>query len=289
LSGRETIKPLLASEALMEDLAPVEPARRAARLWCGAVGVVLIGSGVLPFVGLRPGGLAAALPCFLVGAVALLTALANVSYQRRATTMILLGIIAAPVGLYGTAVADAVGGIPGGALRMVAATALAGTLLFRARYRAYPRARIFLGGAVVAALPVVAISIYALATRGIGPGQLGPLFALAAVAAALPGFMGAETTGAGTAVGPIVIIALAAEQALRALAATRWSVTAASLTSLSAASVAFLASSLLGALGLFQLLAWRFAADARRIDLHPPLPPDPPSSQRDMRDWGSRE
>src|SRR5438034_1394105 len=55
-------KPLLASEALMEDLAPVEPARQDARAWCAACGIVFILFGLLPLAGFLPGGLGSSLP-----------------------------------------------------------------------------------------------------------------------------------------------------------------------------------------------------------------------------------
>jgi len=41
---------------------------------------------------------------------------------------------------------------------------------------------------------------------------------------------------------------------------------------------------------VFQILAWRFAADARRIDLHSPQPEPEAHSEHDpATDWTTRE
>src|SRR4051812_28354745 len=58
-------KPLLASEALMEDLAPVEPGRGPARLWCAGAGFAyaMVGCAFL-----RPGEYTAAVPVWILAA-----------------------------------------------------------------------------------------------------------------------------------------------------------------------------------------------------------------------------
>ena len=81
-------KPLLASEALMEDLAPVEPARRDARVWCAACGIGFVLFGALPLVGLLPGALAAAVPWLVTGAISLIAGAARVTYRQRAIAML---------------------------------------------------------------------------------------------------------------------------------------------------------------------------------------------------------
>ena len=113
---RETpVKPLLASEALVEDLAPLEPSRHVARFWCAAVGVGFASLGALPLLGLRGGGtLGAVSSFFLLGAVTVGAALTRVSYRRRAVAMLALGLLVALLGLGGTGPAagiahDAVG------------------------------------------------------------------------------------------------------------------------------------------------------------------------------------
>ena len=60
-------KPLLASEALMEDLAPVEPARRDAQRWCAGVGSGFLLIGTLPLLDAAPGRLRAAVPWVVTG------------------------------------------------------------------------------------------------------------------------------------------------------------------------------------------------------------------------------
>src|SRR5262245_38729641 len=76
-------QPLLASEALIEDLAPLEPARRAARIWCAVVGAAFAGFAALSFLGMRPGGVEAALPSSVLAGLALLASLGSISYRHR--------------------------------------------------------------------------------------------------------------------------------------------------------------------------------------------------------------
>src|SRR5262249_33663126 len=156
--------------------------------------------------------------------------------------------------LHGTAVATAVGGLGWGTARMVAAIALAAALLFRAQYRADAGARAFLVLAFLAAPPFLLFSALHLLHAPIGPPQRGAILALPPAAASPSGFMGAQTTGAGTYLAPAVVVGFTAELVLRALSArgvhapivvARVAVTAG----------AFLAASALGALGVFQLLA----------------------------------
>src|SRR5687767_7926664 len=55
-SSRPTTKPLLASEALMDDLAPLRPGERRGRLWCLVMALAFAAAGALPLFGIRPGG-----------------------------------------------------------------------------------------------------------------------------------------------------------------------------------------------------------------------------------------
>jgi hypothetical protein len=55
------------------------------------------------------------------------------------------------------------------------------------------------------------------------------------------------------------------------------------------AAMGFGGSAALAAVGIFQIVAWRFAADARRIDIHSP-PEEPATSSRDpSSDWSTRD
>lgn len=276
-------KPLLASEALMEDLAPVEPGRGSARLWCAGLGLGFTLFGVLPLVQIRPGGIHAAVPWLVVGAIALVAALSRVTYRQRAVAMVVLGLLSGIVGLHGTAVVG-----PGLSLvRLVPAIALAAALTFRARYRAYSGARVILGIALLLAGPFVVLAIMSL-MGGLGIAAIGTGVALAAIAASLVGFMGAETTGVGPYLSFGVVIAFAIELALRALFAPDADRTPGTIIDVVSGALAFSGASTLAALGLFQILAWRFAADARRIDLHSPRS-EPKRRQDSEVDWATRE
>ena len=271
-------RPLLASEALMEDLAPLEPARSTARWWCAALGVGFLLLGALSAAGLRPGGAQTAAPSFFLGGVAFVAALARVTYWRRAVAMVVLGLLAAALGLRGAgpAMGLGLGGVVWGLLRMSAATALGAALLFRSRYRAYGGARRALAGAFAVSAPYVGYLLWHLTVIDLDLARVGAAIALAAVLGALTGFMGSESTGAGAFTAPAVVAALSAELALQALSQPDALGSWVRVLEVVSASLAFAVTAGIAALGCFQLLAWRFAADARRIDIHA----EPTSSAR---------
>jgi hypothetical protein len=289
---REAVaKPLLASEALMEDLAPVEPARRAARVWCAALGLAFLALGALPLLGLREGGVQAATPSFVFGGIALLAALAPVTYRLRAAAMVVLGILSAATGLRGVgpAMGIAVGGMLWGICRVVAASTLPAALLFRARYRAYSGARWILGVAFLSALPFLVLAAVTLLRFDFGLQQIGACIAVIAIVGSLPGFMGSETTGAASLTGPGVIVGLSAELLLHALSTPDTLGSWASIGTIAISTAAFAGTSVMAALGLFQILASRFCADARRIDLHAqPRQATKSSPSSSSGDWSTR-
>jgi hypothetical protein len=282
-------RPFLASEALMEDLAPVEPAGESARIWCAGLGLGFAVVGALPLVGLRPGGASAGIPSLVIGAIALVAALSHVTYRQRAVAMVVLGLLSGVVDLGGTraALATGVGGVGWSLSRLVPAIAVAAALIFRSRYRAYAGARIFLGAALLTAVPFMIHAVLSFSS-GFGPAQIGGLVVLAAVAASLTGFMGSETQGAGPYLGWGIVIAFAVELALRALWSPGALRTTANIVHVSIAATAFAGAAVLAALGLFQIAAWRFAADARRINLHPPASRPAPRRDDSDVDWTTR-
>ncbi|WP_437331302.1 hypothetical protein [Sorangium sp. So ce394] len=264
-SAREHVtKPLLASEALMEDLAPMRPAQDAARVWCAVVGVGFLLFGGLSVAGLRPDGVVAGPPAFVLGIVTLFTALTSVSYRQRALAMVVLGTIATVIGLQSSGPA-----VGWGAARAVAAIALPAALVFRSRYRAYAGARWLLVAAFLVALPAFGHAAAQLTLLDPHLAQLGALMVILAVLSSLTGFMGAETTGAGSSLAVAVVLAFTADLVVGRLAQLS-AFTPRDLVSVLSAGLAFAATSAITSLGLFQILAWRLAADARRIDLHRP-------------------
>jgi len=275
-------RPLLASEALMEDLAPVEPARDAARIWCACMGVAFLLFGALPLLGWVPGR--APVPWFLTGVIALVASITRVTYRQRAVAMVVLGLLSGMVALHGAGhtLLHADGGAAWALTRLIAAVVLPAAALFRARYRAYTGARIFLGAALALSLPFAAHA----SARLVGADALATgsaVVVLFVLAGSLVGFMGSETTGAGAYVAGATVVTLAMDLALRGLEHGSW-------LAAGSGAVAFGGASGLAALGLFQILAWRFAADARRIDLHSRRESRPPGSDRDpASEWSTRD
>jgi hypothetical protein len=291
-----TPQPLLASEALRDDLAPLEPALRTARRWCVGAALLFAALGVLPLVGLRGGGLAAALPSFVLAGIALIAALGSIPYEHRAFAMLALGALATAAGLFGAGPAAGIlvdGGV-WSTLRMAAAASLPAALLFRAGYRAYSGARWILGAAIALAIPFTVHAVLTILSANDAvilqsAGVLGVL----AVLASLSGFMGSETTTVSwyTALG--VVAAFAAELGLRAVhrrplppTLDAWS--AVDVLAVATPTLAFAAVIGLSALGMYQLVAWRLARYARRIDLHRIQQEEKSAPQPSSPDWSTR-
>jgi len=270
----------------MEDLAPVEPARRGAQAWSAGVGGASLVFGALPLLGLLPGGIQAALPWFVTGTIALVAGLTPVAYRQRAVAMVVLGLLSGVVALQGAegALMRADGGPAWGLARLLAAVALPAALLFRARYRAYAGARIFLGAALAVSLPFGVHTVFSLFEAGGAAQAAGSVVVIFILMGSLAGFMGSETTGAGTYLAPATVIGLAVELSLRGIHHGP-------PLGVATGAVAFGGASALAALGVFQILAWRFAADARRIDLHSPPRDSRPSGDNQDRasDWATRD
>jgi hypothetical protein len=270
----------------MEDLAPLEPARGAARLWCAVLGAGFLVFGVLALTGIGSRGTNTAATEVALGCVALLAALVRLTYMQRAAAMVLLGLLLAAVGLRGAGLAA--DGAGWGIARTIAAIALPAALLFRARYRAYAPARWILGAAIAAALPFAGYTISRLVSLELGLQEAGAMLAIIAVGSSFLGFMGSETTGGGTTTALGVIIGLAVDVVLQALDVPGAERSLTSVADLFASAAAFAGTSAMAALGLFQILAFRFAADARRIDIHAEPKPSKPIRQP-SGDWSTKE
>jgi hypothetical protein len=284
--------PLLASDALRDDLAPLEPARRAARVAAVAAAVALAALGALHLLGLRPGGLTASISAFGLAATALLAAALPLPYAGRAGVLFAVGIFATTAGVLdsGPAAGIAPDGALWGLLRMIAASLLPAALLFRAYYRAYPGARWILAAGFAAALPFLAYACVALASGDFGLRHVSTVIAALCVVASLSGFMGAETTGAASYTALAVLLSLTFDIPARSLEGT--SVEAVGLrevVAIGAPALAFATAAALWAVGLFQLMAWRFARDARRIDVRGSVLPEIPRPEPSTPDWSGRD
>jgi hypothetical protein len=256
--------PVLASEALREDVAPVRPWDGSLRIWFGVVGAVLLAVGAGLHLHVLHGVPQAAPIAFSLGGGVVATALLPFPYTVRGVLGLLIGMGLVGLGIMRLGLLAGLvlpGHSPAWELaRMMGATALPAALLFRARYRAYLGARIGLIVALVVALPASVHAGMVVAT--------GPLFArvaaglvLLAVLTSLMGFMGEQTTGASTAWAVFVLAMFGVDVTARAL----W--LGAGWQTHVMAGVVFLAACTLTSLGLFQLLASAFAKDARQVDV----------------------
>ena len=313
-TSRRPGPPLLASQALIEDLAPVEPLGQHARILCVVAGVLFALFGALSLLGAQLHHHPALVPSLVVGAVTLFAAVARVTYRKRAVAMVALGAIVAGLGIAGTGPAQGIaeGGAVWSLLRFVAATALPAALLFRARYRAFEGARLLLGLAFLTALPYGIHALGLVIDPVSGIAQLGAILALVLLVAGLPGFMGSETTAAGSFTAPAMIAAFALQAGLQRLGALvpgtlsevfgvvetvhedgeivhaipALSTSAATLRDALVTAIAFAASALLSALGLFQILAWKFAPAARKIDVR--RLPEEVEERPSIEEWSTR-
>lgn len=275
-SGERPIKPLLASDALREDLAPIEPGKAGARYWGVILGALLCAMTALGSFELWTGWV----PQLAVGAMALLAGALPVPYALRASALLLAATAAAILGVSGLGPMAGIARPLGewGLLHFLAGAGLPAALMFRARYRAFPGARSILFAALLFALPFAAWCALRIAS---GPLvlQITSGAALLALVAGTVGFMGPETTVAGEWIGAVVIAAVVAQLSAELLTAHGTLVADAGLLGPLATAVAFLACAILGSVGMFQLLARRHWAEARTIDVHraqkasrPPMP-----------------
>lgn len=261
--GRASPKLVLASEALKEDLAPLEPGRGAGRLAVAGVALALALLGVAIRLGAGSGGLpndASSVTFAIAGAALCLSAL-PFSYSIRAAAVAGLGLALIVLGI------DDVGPLvvarsASDLARLVALIALPGALLFRARYRAYRRARWVLVAALVASLPFAVGRIETVLSAA-SPSVLraGAALDIAIVLSGFFGFMGNYTTGGTSVWAALVIAVLSGNVALReldpgAFAARRLLMLAEALSTACAATLV--------TIGVFHLLSARLARDARR-------------------------
>jgi hypothetical protein len=166
----DTPKPVLASELLAEEVAPLEPARQACRVWLVliAAGIALVGVALrlgLGVPGLRLEG--ATLSFALAAAIAAL-ALLPFPYRARATMAVAGGTLLMGLGLRN------IGPLAGLAFdggewrqlaRLVAFSALPVALVLRTRYPAYPPVRWILVAGLACAGPFLVLEIV-LGTNG---------------------------------------------------------------------------------------------------------------------------
>lgn len=263
-------KPVLASEVLREELAPIQPGGSSCRvvLLGTAAAMVMLGGALRAGIGPASG---ASITFAIAGATAAV-ALLPFPYAWRASLCAILGVLLMLLGLHGSgplAVLSHDGSFFRDASRLISLSVLPAALFFRAKYRAYRPARLVLAGAMLVSLPFVATQIMLLVDGDAAFAlRVGALLGVIVILCGLFGFMGQDTTGAGTAWASLQIGILSGDIALREIGQ------AVSHTGLSHAS-AGVGTACAGALvsfGIYQILASYLAGDARRTTMNPERP-----------------
>jgi hypothetical protein len=276
---KKTPPPILASEVLREDLAPLEPGRRASQWWDGAVALLFLAVGVLHRFGF---GVADVSPqagaiCLAAAAATGATGLVPFPYLWRAVVGGLAGAIVVALGLFGAGPLALLGEPISNPLtetfRVVTCVAIPAALLFRSHYRAYDRGRLLLGIAFVLALPFLASSVHVV-LDGPTMAKVGAGLAITGALLGLIAFMSAPTTLIGAWCAQVLTALIAADIGLRQLYAPRPSGSGTLTYVLTG--VAFFAAVVPIALGLFQTWAAVYAREARLVDVHRPSAPEPP-------------
>jgi hypothetical protein len=276
---KKTPPPILASEVLREDLAPIEPGRRASRWWDGGVALLFLAVGVCLRFRLGVGNVSpqAGPICLAVAAAIGATGLVPFPYLWRAVvgalagaTVVVLGFLGAgPLALLTEPVSNPLTEV----FRVITCVAVPAALLFRSHYRAYERGRLLLAIAFVLSLPFLGSAIL-IALDGSVTAKVGAGLAVSGALLGLIAFMSAPTTLISTWCAGVLTALIAADVGLRELYAPR-PAGAANLAFV-LTGVAFFASVVPIALGLFQTWAAVYAREARLIDVHRPSEPEPP-------------
>jgi hypothetical protein len=260
-----TPAPVLASEILREDVAPLAPWSKEFRAWDVAFALAVVALGVGAHVHLIVPTTGGPWLEYVLGAVLLVLALPR-SYLARGIGSMILGLLVAALGLakvgpLGNWV-PAEGSTISSVLHFVAMMALPAALLFRNRYPAYVGARVTLLVAYVVTIPAVVFAVLAVA-QGPLAASIAAGVTLAVIAVSLVGFLGEGTTGFSTLLAVLVIVAFGAERMARPLWAQGWEGSQVDLR----AGLSLMIAAGLASKGLFALLASAFATDARRVDV----------------------
>jgi hypothetical protein len=263
--------PILASDILREEIAPLAPAQRTLRalLLPLMLGFGLWGSASL--LGFATPAPVEASTALITAAAAALAAFLPAPYALRAILALVAGTLPLLLGARGQgplALLGAEGELRPGA-GLILATLVPAALFFRSQYRAFAAARALL----VLALALSAPAVFFLANGALAEGAPVLLrgsnaFALLALLTSLGGFLGPETTGACTAWGILILGAYAA----RVFAASWLGAGAAK----GGASLPLSLATCLGeglaaavvSVALYQLLAALLARRARMADIH---------------------
>lgn len=262
---RQTPKPLLASEALRDELAPYEPSRRASQVWVllVAVGLSLLGLAMRRGLGITELSADGAAVCFSAAGGLATVALLPFPYALRAAIALLIGAVLTVLGLRSAGplaglVLD--GGFGKDVTRIIALVVLPAALLFRSAYRAYRPGHWLLAAGLLAATPFVIGSVgLALDTTAPPIARWAAGVGAAVVAGACVGF--ASTPGLAGFWAVVVLASLPLEYGAKQL--TLLATPDTGRLTYGVTAFALSATGILMSLGLFQLLAASMGADAR--------------------------
>lgn len=275
--------PLLASEALREEIAPLQPGREQSRIWIGLIALALIALGL----GLRSGigipAVRADAATIALSAAGALVAVAVLPfpYALRAAVALIMGASLMVMGLRmeGPLAGLTVdGNTQRTVARLVTITVLPAALLFRSRYPTFRRAKVILAVALAVAGPFLVLeTMLALDPAAHWPARAAAIGSVALSMTALFGFMGQGTTGWGGLWSPLLIAGLAAGVGLRELTLAD---TSTGFMTYPATALGLLCAAALTSLGLFQLMAFFWAPTARKLPVVRPMESEapPPSS-----------
>lgn len=270
-AAKQPLKPVLASEVLREELAPLQPSREQCRVWLVGLALALacLSLALRWGVGMPNGGADAATVGFSAAGALLAVAALPFPYALRASVVLLVGATLMVLGMRGAGplagmVVDGSGWRV--AARLLAMTALPAALLFRAHYRAYGRARQILAAAMLLSIPFLASEVM-LTLDSAAPMvlRIAATVNVAVVLCGLFGFMGVSTTGASTLWALLVLAVLPIEVGLREL--THLADGATGFLTYPATAVGMLVCGLMTSLASFQLLSAALAPEARRLSL----------------------
>jgi hypothetical protein len=276
--------PILASDVLREDLAPFEPGRKASRIWDLAFAGLYLVLGAAFWFGLGPSAEPrAGAVCLAAAAATGVTAIVPFSYLWRAVVGGLIGGAVIVLGLAGHGpLAPMVSEGSSGwseAFRIVACITVPAALLFRSHYRAYARGRLLLTITLLTALPFVILEGAAVA-RGPMVASVGAALVLTGLLSSLGALRSTPTNAVAGWCAQSVIGLAALDIGLRELylaAPPSIGTFAYAITA-----VAFFASVVPMALGLFQVLAAVYAPEARiAAERHTSAPEEPPPTTVD--------
>ncbi len=264
-------KPLLASEVLREELAPLQPLNPRCRIWFAGLAVALALLAWAVRAGLGAPSLSsedATLGFSAAGALLAIAAL-PFPYAARAGLVAIVGGVLVVLGLRGAGPLAGLavdGGWLRASARLITMTLLPAALLFRAHYRAYARARHLLVAALLFSTPFLIMEA-SLALDSGAPMimRIASTVSVAMVCCALFGFMGEGTTGLSGVWAGLLWLVLAGDIALRQMTVLADAQTG--YLTYPTTAVGVLAAGVLTSLGIFQLAAASLAPEARRLSL----------------------